>query len=102
MGVLNSLEKRLGLPPLQEMTELISGSTGKRVESVVCRLEKLSQNGTVLKDTIALLQMIREMDEAGTLQRLLELLKELKGKQATEMLARLDRMVSVLGSLLKG
>ena len=103
--MLDGLEKRLGVPPLKEILSLSTGSVGKRIESILSNLEKLSGDKTTIKEVITLLNLVKELDEQGTLGRLLELLKELKpltkGKTAVALVGKLDQLEKVIRVLLK-
>jgi uncharacterized phage infection (PIP) family protein YhgE len=111
--VFKRFEDKLGLPPLQEVTSLLSGPTGKRVDSLITRLEKLSQDKTAITEVLELLKLIQQMDNAGTLDKLNELLKNIpkgKGGQAlvselrqaiTQLAPRLDKLSALASALMK-
>ena len=107
--MLQGIEKRLGLPPLEQALGLVQGPTGKRIESLLGRLERLAKDGS-LPQMIALLKMVQEMDKQGTLQRLESVLKLLPtGKSAQSSVAlvqllaqqvpKLDRLIGLLEAM---
>jgi len=102
---LERLEERFGFPPLDDVKKLVTGDTGKRVNLLVARLERMSKDSSGILGAVELLKLVRELDQQGTLQRLLDLLKELspivKGKQAGILIERLGKLETMLQSLLK-
>lgn len=102
---LKTLEEKLGLPNLKDVTNLAIGPAGKRIDTVLARLEVLSKDTRTLKDAIDLLKLVQELDKAGTLERLIELLKGLKpltqGRTAQALVEKLDKMEKLLAILLK-
>ena len=103
--MLDSWEKKLGLPSLKAMTSIAIGPTGKRLSSILQRIEKLSGDAQSLGQVLELLKLIQEMDKAGTLERLETVLKALpKGKQAETLAKTLESLgprLDKLGALLE-
>jgi uncharacterized protein YjgD (DUF1641 family) len=111
--VFKRFEDKLGLPPLEEVTSLLTGPTGKRIDTLVTRLEKLSQDKSAIKEVLELLKLIQQMDNAGTLDKLNDLLKNIpKGKTGqvlvselrqaiTQLAPRLDKLSALASALTK-
>lgn len=103
--MLKSLEEKFGLPPLGKTLDLVSGPTGKRLGTLLSRLESLAQDKDSISQVITLLQTVERLDQAGTLTRLIELLKELapltKGKTAQLLVEKLDKLEKLVTVLLK-
>ena len=97
---------KLGLPPLHEVNELLSGESGKRLGQLLTRLEKLSKNDSQLKDAVELLRLVKQLDDSGALGRLLELLREIgplaKGKSGQALLSQLSGLQGMLDKLMAG
>jgi Ca2+-binding EF-hand superfamily protein len=95
--VLGRFEEKFGLPPLKDVTTLLSGPTGKRIDSLITRLEKLSQDKSAIVEVLELLKLIQQMDTAGTLDKLNELLKNIpKGKTGQELVSELRKAITEL------
>ncbi len=105
MGILAELEKKLGLPPLQQVTQMADGKTGERIERILGRLERLSKNSQGLGQALELLRLVKQLDDQGALQRLDSLLKDLQplttSKGAMALLGRLEKLAPMLEGLLK-
>ncbi|MDP2953338.1 MAG: hypothetical protein Q8O76_08505 [Chloroflexota bacterium] len=103
--MLHNLEKRVGIPPLKDILFLATGPTGKRLSSILQRLEELTKDARSLGQVLELLKLIQEMDKAGTLVRLEAVLKALpKGKQAEALAKTLESLgprLDKLGALLE-
>lgn len=102
---LKELEKRFGLPPLDKGLGMVAGPMGRRLNTLLTRLEKLAQDKEAIRDVLTLLQLVQELDKAGTLERLNTLLKELgpltKGKTARQFLDKLEKFERLAEVLLK-
>ncbi len=95
--VLPRLEKKLGIPPLQDITKILSGEGGKRIESILLKLDKLSDDQEVLVGIRQLLEAIHEMDQTGELDKLDSILKSLpKGKSGATMIAQVKEILDGL------
>ena len=105
MGILAELEKRLGLPPLKQVTDMADGKTGERIERILGRLERLSKNSQGLGQALELLRLVKQLDDQGALQRLDDLLKDLQplttSKGAMALLERLEKLAPMVEVLLK-
>jgi len=105
--VLGRLEEKLGLPSLREVSKILSGEGGKRIEAILGKLEKLTDNHEVLIEATKLMEVIHEMGKAGELDKLESVLKSLpRGKsgvtiivQLREILTGLDSKIEKLSSL---
>ena len=105
--VLGRMEEKLGLPPLREVSKLLSGEGGKRVEAILKKMEKLVDNHEVLIEAAKLMEIIHEMGKTGELDKLDSVLKSLpKGKsgvtimsQVKEILISLDGKIEKLSRL---
>lgn len=96
--VFKQFEERMGLPSLKEVTSLLSGPTGKRIDNLITRLEKLSQDKSTIVQVIELLNLIQQMDNAGTLDKLNELLRNLpRGKSGQALVLELRKAIAELG-----
>ena len=102
---LKNLEQKLGLPPLEKVLDLTSGEQGKKINTLLGRLEKLSRDKQGLELAVNLLSMVERMNGSGSLDKLVELTKELnqltKGKQAQKLLQRLEKLDQLADSFLK-
>jgi len=105
VGILAELEKRLGLPPLKQVTDMADGKTGERIERILGRLERLSKNSQGLGQALELLRLVKQLDDQGALQRLDDLLKDLQplttSKGAMALLERLEKLAPMVEVLLK-
>lgn len=105
--VLGRFEEKLGLPPLREISNILSGDGGKRIETILGKLEKLGSNQEVLIQATKLMEMIHTMGQLGELDKLDSILKSLpKGKtganivsQVAEILKGLDSKIEKLNTL---
>ena len=95
--VLPRLEKKLGIPPLQDITKILSGEGGKRIESILLKLDKLSDEQEVLVEVRKLLETIHEMAQSGELDKLDSILKSLpKGKSGATVIAQVKDIIDGL------
>ena len=106
MGVLDEFEKKLGIPAFGKILPLLSGENGKMLESMLKRLEKLSQDTTSMQTAAEVLHLLIEADEKGTLARLDSLLKELQPliKDKTfikELVSKFDKLEQIATNLMK-
>jgi hypothetical protein len=105
--VLGRLEQKMGLPSLRDVMKLLSGEGGKRVESILNKLDKLSDDKEVLVEATRLMEVIHEMGKNGELDKLDSVLRSLpKGKagaslimQVRELLTGLDSKIERLSDL---
>ena len=90
---------------MDSVVDLATGPTGKRINTLLGRLERLSQDKEGLERAIDLLKQVERMDDKGALTRLDALLRDLKplvtGKGAKGVLSRLDKLDQVLDQFLK-
>lgn len=99
--MLDKLERKLGLPKLAEMTSLLSGDSGKRLEGIIGKLEKLSESDKNLQEIATLLNTIERLDQSGALVRLDDILKELVVlSKSKSMKSAVDAAIQ-LGPMLK-
>lgn len=104
------MDEEFGSP--REVIQLLSGDTGKRLDRILSMMIKLSEKGS--SDTLALLRMVANLDQSGTLTKLESVLKLLpKGKDgramvmevrhlATELGPKLDRLTAIAEAMLGG
>lgn len=89
-GILEKLEKSLGLPKLQDLLDLMKGKPGERLESILDKLERLNPN---IKEGKELLLLVKELDDMGALGRfdrvLGKLIKLAKTGMAKELMEKL-------------
>lgn len=98
---LREFEERFGLPKLTDVTTFLSGDNGKRINSIITKLDRLSQNREALVEAIRLLELVREMGSSGDLERLDSILEALpKGKSGQSMLVEVRKLVSELSEKL--
>ena len=99
------LGEKMGLPPIRQVLGMLEGDSGKRLERLVVKLEKLAQDSAGLMNATQLLTLVCKMHEDGSLEKLDELLKDLmalsKSKTATALLEKVESMAPMLGKLLK-
>ena len=102
--MLKGLEGKFGLPALADVMGLVKGDTGRRVQSILNILDRLAKDTRSIADAISLLETVERLDKAGALQRLLDLLRELRplttSKNFQQLLSRLDGFSSLLERLL--
>ena len=102
---LKNLEQKLGLPPLEKVLDLASGEQGKKINALLGRLERLSKDKESLELAVSLFNMVERTNSSGSLDKLIELTRELnqltKGKQAQRLLQRLEKLDQLADSLLK-
>lgn len=96
-GGLRALEEKIGLPPLREVTKILSGDSSKRIEALLGKLEKLGENRGVLVEAIKLMEMVHAMAQSGELDKLESILKSLpKGKSGENMVAQVKQILDGL------
>ena len=99
------VEQQYGLPKLESVVGLTTGESGKRLNTLLGRLERLSKDKQSLEVAAQLLQKVEGMNSSGSLDKLLELTKELnslaKGRQGQKLLERLDKLESLVDRFLK-
>lgn len=98
---LKDLERKFGLPPITEVTTLLSGDNGKKINSILAKLDRLAQNKEALREAISLLELVQEMGRTGDLERLDSILSNLpKGKSGQAMLTQVRKLISELSEKL--
>lgn len=104
MAILEEIQKKFNLPPLQQVVDLVSGPTGKRVEKILSDLLAMS-NTKSIQDAKELLELVKELDDKGTLGRLISLLKELKpltkDKTVIQVVEKLDKIEKLIKALME-
>ena len=101
-GMMKKLEERFGLPSLDSVMELVNGKTGQNLDRLLGRLEKLAGDKDSVKDVKELLDLLKVLDERGTLERLSSILDALpKGKNQAAVVALLTSLVERLDRGLK-
>ena len=105
---LSRLEGRFGLPKLDRMVDLTdrisqipSGESGKRIESILGKLEKLSNNDGNLDRATELLGHIERLDSNGTLNKVDGLLKDAKPIVNSKIGRGLTKQVDKFGKLIE-
>lgn len=92
--MLKRLEKSLGIPPIEDIKELLQGETGARIMAILSRLEKLSKESSMIPQVVRLLELVQELDKSGALERLNQVLSQLpKGKQGTAMISGIRELL---------
>ena len=92
------IERRLGLPPLSEIADLLSGERGRLLDRVLARVERLSKSASP-KDVAQILGLLKELDERGVLERLDRILSKLppiSKRDLTRILGRLERLADMM------
>ena len=104
-NILKSFEQRLGLPSIDRVLDTIGGERGEKINTLLKRLEKLSKDQESIRLALTLLNKVDEMNANGSLDKLLELVKDLgaltKSKQAQKLLNRLDTLDKLMDILPK-
>ncbi|MBW2560826.1 MAG: hypothetical protein JRE40_08225, partial [Deltaproteobacteria bacterium] len=88
----------LGLPPLSEIADLLSGEKGRLLDRVLARVERLSKSASP-RDVAEVLGLLKELDERGVLERvdrILSRLPPLSKRDLTRILGRLERLVELM------
>ena len=99
---LQKVEEKFGLPKITEVTNLLTGEGGKRIDAILTRLEKLSKNNESLKDAIELLKVVEQLNHSGGLDKLDSVLSKLpKGKNQQTIIVELQKLLSGLDSKLE-
>jgi hypothetical protein len=101
-GALRALEEKMGLPPIREISKILSGEGGKRIDNILTRLERLSSNPEVLDQVRSLMETIHEMGQTGELEKLDSIIKSLpRGKSGETMIAQLKQIIEGLDGKLE-
>ena len=104
-NILKSFEHRLGLPSIDRVLDTIGGKNGEKINTLLRRLEKLSKDQESIRLALTLLNKVDEMNANGSLDKLLELVKDLnaltKSKQTQKLLDRLDTLDKLMDTFLK-
>ena len=95
------IEQRLGLPKLEDITQLASGDTGKRIDSILSKLERLSRDSEGLRNAIELLNLVKDLDQRGSLVKLNELVKNLNSLLKSPIARRLSQNIDKVGELVE-
>ena len=99
------IEETYGLPKFESISELAVGESGKRINILLGRLERLSRDRQGLEMALELLKQVERMNETGSLERLIELSRDLvsltKGKKAGKFLDRLEKLEKIVDTILK-
>jgi len=98
---LRSIEQKYGLPHLQDIVQLLSGEQASMLKDILTRAEKLSKQQQMLKDATAFINLVLELDNRGTLDKLNETLIRIEPliKDKTiiyKLLTHLDKLEKVL------
>lgn len=95
--VLERLEKKVGLPPLRDISKILSGEGGKRIDTILARLERLSNNQEALVEARKLMEVIHAMGMTGDLERLDSILKNMPhGRAGATLISSLKDMLADL------
>jgi hypothetical protein len=95
--VLSKFQEKLGLPDFHEVNEMLTGESGKRIDNILSRLEKLSSNAESLKSAIDLLKIVRDLNGNGGLEKLDSILTKLpRGKNQAATIAELSKLLAGL------
>ena len=96
---LQRVEEKFGLPKLAEVTNLLTGEGGKRLDTILTKLERLSSNQGAIKDAIELLKVVEQLNQSGGLDKLDSVLSKLpRGKNQQAIIAELQKLLSGLDS----
>lgn len=99
--VLARLEKQFGLPPLKEITTILSGDNGRQINSILSKLEKISHDQSAIVEAIALLRVVQELGRTGDLERLDSILKNIPhGKEGQELISEVRKLLTDLSEKL--
>ena len=85
------IEKKLGLPPVSEISGLLTGERGRLLDRILSRLERLSKNPNI-KDMTIIFDKLKELDERGTLERIDRILSKLPSLRRGDILKILERI----------
>jgi len=102
--MLDGIERKLGLPRLREVSDMLTEDKLKQLNSLLTRLEKFSKNLTMLAEFKEILKLLNELEDKGVITRLNLLLEELgpivKSKTATKLVSKLDKIEKLVQTLL--
>lgn len=103
--MLDGIERRLGLPRLREVSDMLTEDKLKQLNLLLTRIEKFSKNLTMLAEFKEILKLISELEDKGVITRLNLLLEELgpivKSKTASKLVNKLDKMEKLMQELMK-
>ena len=88
------IEKKLGLPPVSEISGLLTGEKGKLLDRILLRLERLSKNPNT-KDMAIILDKLKELDERGTLERVDRIFSKLPSLTRGDILKILGKIEKI-------
>lgn len=96
--MLSRWEKKLGLPPFDEALKIVTGPTGKRVDGLLDRLERISKDGASVQGAKELLTLVLELDKSGGLERLDRILSALpQGNDSAILLKEINKLIKAEG-----
>lgn len=95
--VFRRFEDKLGLPPLQEVTSILTGPTGKQLDHLLARVERLSKDSSSLPQILELFKVIERLGQAGYLKELDDVLKHIpKGKEGQTLVVELRKAIDAI------
>lgn len=96
-SIVSSLEERFGVPPLGQVLKVVSGKTPEKLDSILKRIDGLSKDRDSIEMATKLLVVIGELDERGTLDKVITLLDKLpKGASGEKMMGELKKLAEDL------
>lgn len=107
MQIKGLFDKTFGPPAegIKLVREITSGETGKNLDRLLARVERISKDSSALPQVLELFKVIERLGQAGYLKELDDILQKLpRGKNQQLLLSglylRLDKLFALLQSLL--
>lgn len=95
-------ERMLGLPSLGEFKEVLSGPMGRQLNTLLGRLEKISQDQEGLSETRRLLEYCQQLNRDGTLDKVEAILGKLpQGVTGKNTIIELRKLLDDLATKLE-
>lgn len=99
-GLKRLVDETFGPPKegIKVLRELTSGETGKQLDKLLARVEKLSKDTSNLPQILELLKVVERLGQEGYLKELNDILKYLpKGQSGHAMVTELRKAIEELG-----
>ena len=98
-SIKKALDESFGTPTegIKTIRSILTGDTGKRIDSLLGRIERLSANSESLPQVIELLKLVKELDDNGTLARVETMMKKLpSGRSGAVILTEIRSIADIL------
>lgn len=99
LDIKKKIDEALGPPAegIKTLRELTSGETGKQLDHLLARVEKLSKDTSALPQILELFKIIERLGQQGYLKELDDILKHIpKGTAGRELVTELRKAIEML------